>query len=165
MAVERNEELHLNWKQRISRYKPEQLVFLDESTCSEKTARYRTSWSLFGIAPQAQQRLHCRKHFSILPAYTLDGYFTYRVIPNSYNNKHFLQFVAEYVLPLLTPGYHVIYLNNMNTHKSTVNFSAVIIFAHFYKHSRSYVTPQALGMNIYHCTHLILTRLKQTLRP
>ena len=165
VAVERNEELRLDWKRRISGYKPEQLVFLDESACSEKAARCRTGWSLFGIAPQAQQRLHCRERFSILPAYTLDGYIAYRVIPGSYNSERFLQFVAECVLPLLTPGYHVICLDNVNTHRSTVSFSAVIIFAHFYRHSRSYVTPQALGMSIYRRTHLILTRLRRALRP
>ena len=165
VVVERNEELRLDWKRKISGYKPEQLVFLDESACSEKIACCCINWLLFGIALQAQQRLHCCERFSILFVYILDSYITYRVIPGSYNSECFLQFVAECVLPLLTPRYHVICLDNMNTHRSTVSFFVVIIFVHFYRHSRSYVTPQALGMNIYCRIHLILTWLRRALRP
>ena len=120
---------------------------------------------MFRIGPQVQQYLHCCKHFSILFAYTLDNYIIYKVIPGLYNSKHFLQFVAECVLLLLTLKYHVICLNNMNTYRSTISFFVVIIFVHFYKYSKSYVTLQALSMNIYHHTHLILTQLRQALRP
>ena len=42
VAAERNEELRLDWKRRISGYRPEQLIFLDESACSEKASRRRT---------------------------------------------------------------------------------------------------------------------------
>ena len=51
VAAERNEELRLDWKRRISVYNPRQLLFLDESAASEKASRRRTGWSLFGVAP------------------------------------------------------------------------------------------------------------------
>ena len=108
--------------------------------------------------------MHCCEYFSILFAYILDGYIAYKMILSSYNNKHFLQFVTECILLLLTPKYYVIYLNNMNTHKSIINFFVVIIFVYFYKYSKNYVMLQALNMNIYRCTHLILTWLRQTLQ-
>ena len=131
MPAERNEELRLDWKRRIVGYAPEQLVFLNENAYSEKIYRRRTGWSLFEIAPQVQQRLHYRKRFSILPIYILEGYIAYRVIPNSFNGERFLQFVAEDVLPLLTPEYHIIYLNNVNTHRSTISFLYSTEFINF----------------------------------
>ena len=100
VAAERNEELRLDWKRRISGYNPRQLIFLDESAASEKALQCRTGWSLFGVAPQVAQRLHCRERFSILPAYTLDGYIAYRVLKGSFNGERFLAFVRECVLPL-----------------------------------------------------------------
>lgn len=123
VAAERNEELRLDWKRRISRYDPKQLMFLDESACSEKASRCRTAWSLFGIAPQVQQQLHCRERFSILPVYTLDGYISYRVIPGSYNRVRFLDFIRDCVLPICTPGWTVICLDNVSTHRSQVSLS------------------------------------------
>ena len=165
VAAERNEELRLDWKRRIAEYAPEQLVFLDESACSEKASRCRTGWSLFGIAPQVQQRLHCRERFSILPAYTLEGYIAYKVIPGSFNSERFLRFVAEDVLPLLTPGYHVICLDNVNTHRSTVSFLLFTGFANFYRPFRTSAPSPTSGLSICRLTHLILTRLRRALRP
>ena len=122
VAAERNEELRLDFKRRISEYNPRQLICLDESAASEKASRCRTGWSLFGVAPQVAQTLHCRERYSILPAYTLDGYIAYRVIPGSYTMERFLQFVAECVLPLCVRDYHVIMLDNVRTHKNEVSF-------------------------------------------
>ena len=165
VAAERNEKLRLNWKRRISEYRPEQLVFLDESTYNKKASRRRTGWSLFEIAPVMQQRLHCRERFSILPAYTLEGYIAYRVIPGSFNSERFLQFVAECVLPLLTSDYHVICLDNVNTHRSTVSFPIATDLANFYRHFKSCATSPASGSSTYRRTHLISTRSSRVLRP
>ena len=122
VAAERNEELRLDFKRRISEYDPRQLICLDESAASEKACRARTGWSLFGVAPQAAHRLHCRERYSILPAYTMNGYLAYRVISGSYTAERFLQFVAECVLPLCVRDYHVIMLDNVRTHRSKVSF-------------------------------------------
>ena len=164
VAAERNEELRLDWKRRISGYRPEQLIFLDESACSEKASRRRTGWSLFGIAPQVQQRLHCRERFSILPAYTLEGYIAYRVIPGSFNSERFLQFVAECVLSLLTSNYYVICLDNVNTHRFTVSFPIATDLANFYRHFKSCAISPASGSSTYRRIHLISTRLNRVLR-
>ena len=64
----------------MAQYDPKQLIILDESACDQKAVRCRTGWSLMGVAPQVAQRLHCRERYSILPAYTVDGYIAYRVI-------------------------------------------------------------------------------------
>lgn len=110
--------LRVDWKQRIAKYQPEQLCFLDESACSEKATRCRLGWSPFGVAPKTFSKLHCRERYSILPAYTLDGYITYEVTPGSYNTERFLEFVAELVLPALTRDWHVICLDNVRTHRN-----------------------------------------------
>ena len=123
VAAERSEELRVDWKRRISGYSPRQLVFLDESACSEKASRCRTGWSPFGIAPQVRQPLHSRERFSILPAYTLDGFLAYRIIPGSYNKDRFLDFVGECVLPLLQRDWHVICLDNVSTHRNEVSLT------------------------------------------
>ena len=155
-AAERNEELRLNWKKKISRYNPQQLVFLDESAASETTSHCRTEWSLFSIAPVAYQCLHCRKRFSILPAYSLDGYIAYRIIPNSYNKERFLDFVRECVLPLCMRDWHVICLDNVATHKSKVKSFGSWISTNYYRNFKSFSTPPALGVNIFRHIHLII---------
>lgn len=95
IAAERNLELREDWKQRIPAYQPEQLCFLDESACSEKSTHARLGWSPYVVAPTTISKLHCRDRFSILPAYALDGYIAWEVIPGSYNTERFLEFVAR----------------------------------------------------------------------
>ena len=120
VAAERNELLRADWQARISCYQPEQLLFLDESACSEKATRCRTGWSLFGVAPQIQNKLHCRERFSILPAYSMEGYVVWDVIPNSYNRERFLSFIEEKVLPICKRDWTVLCLDNASTHHSEV---------------------------------------------
>ena len=122
IAAERNDELRLDWKRRISKYQPRQLMFLDESAFSEKVSRCRTAWSLHGVAPRAQRRSHCRERFSILPTYTMDGIKTWRVIPRSFNSERFLDFVREMVIPICISGWTVLCLDNCGIHRSQVWF-------------------------------------------
>lgn len=120
VAAERNEVLREDWIVRMSKYQPEQLIFLDESACSEKASRCRTGWSLYGVSPVVHQRLHCRERFSILPAYSLHGYIAWEVIPGSYNKERFLSFIERKVLPICIPGRSILCLDNVATHYNQV---------------------------------------------
>lgn len=120
IAAERNEVLRDDWIERISHYQPDQLIFLDESACSEKASRCRTGWSLYGVAPTVAQKLHCRERFSILPAYSLHGYIAWEVIAGSYDSERFLSFIERKVLPICIPGRTVLCLDNVATHYNQV---------------------------------------------
>ena len=44
-AAQQNIDLRIQWLATIGDYSPEQLVFLDESSCNELTANRRYGWS------------------------------------------------------------------------------------------------------------------------
>ena len=41
VAAQRSEILQEDWRARVSRYQPEQLMFLDEGACCDKTTSWR----------------------------------------------------------------------------------------------------------------------------
>ena len=48
MAIERSSEKRAEFNMRISRYKPEQLVFVDESSVDRRTTYRGKAWAIKG---------------------------------------------------------------------------------------------------------------------
>jgi hypothetical protein len=120
-AAQRNSQLRDDWVARISQYQPQQLMFLDESAANEKTPSRSTGWSPLNVMPCIQRILKLSEHWSILPAYTLNGYITYELIQGSFDTQRFNNFVHDKVLPLCVPGWTVVCLDNCRTHRNQVS--------------------------------------------
>ena len=74
MASERSQELRDEWKLRLIQWKPEQLIFIDESAANERTADGKYGWTTKGIRAFAKMSMKRSEKWSILLAYTIDGF-------------------------------------------------------------------------------------------
>ena len=56
------------------RWRPDQLMFIDESAANERTLDRKYQWSRIGTQCVVTEQLKSSKKWSILPVYTQDGY-------------------------------------------------------------------------------------------
>ena len=106
------------------------LVFVDESAANERTKDRKYGWSPRGIPALETQILHHSKRWSILPAYTIDGYITTMIVQGSITRDIFNRWVREEVLPQcnLFPGFQsVLIMDNASIHQSQVSFRIYFI--------------------------------------
>ena len=119
-----------------SKYRPEQLVFVDESSCDRRISRkygcavrgqratkktvfvrgkrFYSSWLL-----DHNPYLH-RHRFSVLPAISLDGILTVKIVEGSYDSDSFARFInglLYHMNPFPGPN-SVIVMDNCRIHKS-----------------------------------------------
>ena len=121
IAAQRNQELRDIWLVKLSDFHAKQLVFIDESGASERSGQRRNGWAPKGCPAYMQVLLQWSKNWSILPAYTIDGYISTVMFRGSINGERFDEFVIEYVLPLCTPfpgRNSVLVMDNASIHKS-----------------------------------------------
>jgi len=96
VAAERDDGFRADWLHNMTtNYTAEQLVFLDESSKDERTTLPRYGWSLSGQFPFDSVRLNRGIRYSVLPALTIDGYMTVRVIEGSIDGAEFYDFVVN----------------------------------------------------------------------
>lgn len=76
VAKERNQRLRDDWALRLTHWTAEQLVFIDETVGNERTGDRKSAWGLIGMLSYSVQCFQQSKRWSILPAYTVDGYIT-----------------------------------------------------------------------------------------
>jgi hypothetical protein len=87
----------------MSRYKAEQLVFVDESAANERTALRRMGWSPRGFPCRVRQSSRRSKRWSILPVLSIDGYLAWEIYQDSFTTERFNAFIETFVLPLMRP--------------------------------------------------------------
>jgi hypothetical protein len=73
IAKERNQDLRDDYIERRSHYKPEQMVFIDESGSDSGLAILGRGYAPKGVTPVQIKRFHRGKRVQFLPAYTVDG--------------------------------------------------------------------------------------------
>jgi transposase len=123
-ALERSRELRDHWRVRTSRWNPDQIVCVDESAANERTCDRKYGWAPIGIAPVEYIPVKRSKRWSILPAYTMDGFIAHEIFQGSYTAVRFNNFVREQLLPRMSPfvpGGHelsVIVLDNARIHRN-----------------------------------------------
>ena len=121
--MQQDPEERRDWKLKLLQWEPHQLVFLDESAAHERTGDRKFAWSPIG-APAGVFRLFKRsKRWSILPAFTTEGYCAWQVHHGSITHEVFNDFVRYQVLPQCTPlaeggPNSVIILDNARIHHS-----------------------------------------------
>ena len=120
VAAQQNEELRGDWWRRIVGVPPFRLMFLDESSVCNRTHHTAKGWSPLGIVPSVKRALKKGQRYSILPAYTLEGYVACGIVQGSYDSERFLEFLTAEVLPLCVSNETVIVLDNCSTHRGEV---------------------------------------------
>jgi hypothetical protein len=140
VGIRQNDELRLDWKAQMLHVTAEQLVFVDESLFNETTG-----WRHYAYAPIGEAaRYHASRDrgasWSVLPAYTLNGYLPCTSIRESmmaramstryysividimlgwFNGDAFYEWVTESLLPLCNeyPGNNsIIIMDNVSIH-------------------------------------------------
>ena len=132
MALQRNAELRAEWKVRLTEWKPEQLMFLDESAANEKASDRKYGWAPIGAIASSHELLKYTEKWSILPLYTMDGYVSWDIIQGSYNIELFNEFVKNHVIPRTAPfpGPHsVLIMDNCAIHRAKENPVASLVAA------------------------------------
>jgi hypothetical protein len=122
-AAQRSKELRDHWMVRLSEWTSEQLVFIDESAANERTADRKYGWAPIGQKAIDSVVLKRSERYSILPAYTIDGYVTWMIRQGSITSSIFIEFIEEYVLPICNeyPGPRsVLIMDNASIHCSEV---------------------------------------------
>ena len=84
-------------------WKAEQLVFLDESAAHERTGDRKFAWAPVGAPAGIYRAFKRSKRWSVLPAFTTEGYIAWKVHHGSITTSVFNDFVRTQVLPLCTP--------------------------------------------------------------
>ncbi len=120
VGVRQNDELRLNWVADMLRLTAEQLVFVDESLFNETTGWRHQAYAPVG-QPARYQASRTRGHcWSVLPAYTKDGYLSCTGIREGwFNGEAFFRWLADKLLPLCSPfpaPRSVIIMDNASVH-------------------------------------------------
>ena len=120
LGSRRNDELRLQWIADLLGLTAEQLVFVDETLFNESTG-----WRHRAYAPVGQPaRYHADRtrgrSWSVLPAYTVDGYLPYTGIREGwFNGEAFFRWISDELLPLCSPfpaHRSVIIMDNVSSH-------------------------------------------------
>jgi transposase len=118
--LERNEEDREDFKRNIAvHYRPEQLVFADESHFNRLTLRRPYAWAKRGDRASRHEFQFRGSKYSILPALSLDGILHLEVVENAVTGASFRRFV-EGLLPRMNkwplPN-SVLVVDNASIHK------------------------------------------------
>lgn len=118
--MERNEQDREDYKRIITtHYRPEQLVFADESHFNRLNLRRPYAWAKRGDRASRHEFQFRGAKYSILPALSLDGVLHLEVVENAVTGAAFRQFV-EGLLPLMNkwplPN-SVLVVDNASIHK------------------------------------------------
>jgi hypothetical protein len=133
--MERNEDARMAYMYHMNLlYEPEQLVFVDESSCDRRISRG------YGRAPAGRRVArntvfirgkrcpgsvflnvaHNVSRYSVLPAISLEGILTVKIIEGSFDSDSFARFIdslLDHMNPFPGPN-SVVVMDNCRIHKS-----------------------------------------------
>ena len=122
-AAQHNPELREEWMCKLASYTADQLVFVDESAANERTGHRKCGWSPVGVTPHEYRVLERSKRWSILPAYTVDGFVIWKIEHGSFTQQLFEDFIEFTLLPICNPfpgPRSIIVMDNAPIHHSDV---------------------------------------------
>jgi len=122
-AAQQNPELRTQWISKLSEWNAEQLIFIDESAANERTADRKYGWAPVGVTPREARPFGCSEHWSLCPAYIIDGFITWEIVHGSFSAQLFEDFIENKVLPLCNPyplPRSVIIMDNAPIHRIEV---------------------------------------------
>jgi hypothetical protein len=116
--------------ERLTEWTPEQLIYVDESACiNERTSDRKYGWASIGLRASIIGSYKRSERWSILPAYTCNGFIDWAMMQGSYNADLFLNFIENHVLPHMMPfpGLRsVLIMDNARIHRDEVYISYFI---------------------------------------
>ena len=110
----------------MSQWTAKQLVFLNESAANERNKDRKFGWAPVGVSAVVSALFKRSERWSVLPAYTVNGYMAWEVRQGSYTTELFNAFVREKVLPLCSSfpcPCSVLVLDNASIHRNQVCFT------------------------------------------
>jgi len=119
-AKEQDEQLRGEYLARIQLYQPQQLVFVDESSCDRRTGRRAFGWAPQGTRSRRRECFVRGVRYSMLPALSLDGPLYLTAQQGAYNSDDFICFI-DGLLDTMNqyPGTNsVIVMDNASIHKA-----------------------------------------------
>jgi len=114
---------------KLPEWQPNQLVFVDESAANERTMDRKYGWAYIGVTPHVYQSIKRSERWSLLPCYTIDGFFNWEIIQGSYTAELFNSFVENKVLPFCNtyPGLRsVLVMDNAKIHHNEVPSTLIL---------------------------------------
>ena len=95
-----NEDLRMHWIAELLDVVAEQLVYVDESLFNETTGWRHRSWAPIGHEGRYHASRRRGHSWSVLPAYTLDGYLPCTAIKEGwFNGEELYDWIANQLLP------------------------------------------------------------------
>jgi hypothetical protein len=130
-AAQRNPELRNDWIRKLAGYTANQLIFVDESAANERTGDRKYGWAPIGVTPVEYRSFQRSERWSILPAYTVDGFITWGITHGSFTARMFEDWLENELLPLCSPYPHprsIICMDNAPIHRSEVPNTTVEMY-------------------------------------
>lgn len=120
MHSERDEELRFLWQSKLTEFRADQLVYVDESASNERTKDRKMGWTTKGMPCRVRMSGKRSKRWSILPAIGMNGYLDYEIYHGGFNGERFCNFIRS-LLPKMNPypgPRSVLVMDNASTHHS-----------------------------------------------
>ena len=124
VAVQRNEELRIRYKQDISIFNPDMFVFIDETGSDRRDTMRKFGYSLRGKPAKASNVFHRGTHVTAIAALNMNGIVDCSPITGGVNSDMFKEFVEEKLASKLQPfngtnPNSIIVMDNASIHHST----------------------------------------------
>ena len=85
---------------KLTDYTIEQLVFIDESAANEHIFHWKYDWASIEVTSHEYKRLKRSKRWSILSAYTIDGFIIWEIEYESFSQELFEDFIENKLLSM-----------------------------------------------------------------
>ena len=116
----RDEVLRAQYVAEVSMYRPEMLVYLDESGCDRRDSLRKKGYSLRGKPAKLQRLLVRGQRVSVIAFLSFVGLLDFQLVTEAVDSVIFYDFVQEVLLPHLMP------FNGQNLHSQNPH-SVVIL--------------------------------------
>ena len=93
--------LRQQYMEKLAGWRANQLIFVDKSAANERASNRKFGWAPKGITPHEYRLFKRSERWSILPAYTVDGFITWEVLQGSFTMELFEEFIEFKVLTLI----------------------------------------------------------------
>jgi len=95
-AIERNELLRVTWQAAYADIPADYTVWLDESSVDNRTNQRQMGWAEVGQACVCREIFIRGQRYSVLPAFTWEGYIALDIFEGAINKEKFITFLTVY---------------------------------------------------------------------
>jgi hypothetical protein len=127
-ARERDPVLRQHWLVKLSQWRGDQLIFIDESGINSKLGERSRGWGPKGKPVPFKVVTQKAENLSLLPAFTIDGYMTCSIFRGAINAEIFEDFIEYDVLPYCNPfpgPKSIIVMDNAGIHVPEVSLFGI----------------------------------------